>query len=123
MNEIYLADGDPPDDDQSGGDDGGLTRYDSDVKEEIRDEVKEPEMWDVMLHNDDYTPKFFVVEVLRKIFQKNAIEATKIMMHVHKHGRGVIATYTWDVAQTKVARVHAMAKSGEFPLRCSTEKA
>ena len=116
-----MADPDPPDDDKSGGDDG-LARYDSDIKEAVRDEVKEPEMWDVILHNDDYTPKFFVVDVLRKVFQKNAIEATKIMMQVHKHGRGVIATYTWDVAQTKIARVHAMAKNGEFPLRCSVSK-
>ena len=116
---------DTPDDDQSDGNDSddGFTRHDSNVQEDVRDEVKEPEMWDVFLHNDDYTIKPFVVEVLRVVFQKNAIEATKIMMHVHKHGRGVVGTYTWDIAQSKVSRVHSMAKKAEFPLRCSVSKA
>ena len=105
------------------GDDDDLTRHDSDVKEDVREDLKEPEMWDVLLHNDDYTTKAFVVGVLRMVFRKSAIEATKIMMYVHKHGRGVVGTYTYDVAQTKVARVHEMAKKREYPLRCSIDKA
>jgi ATP-dependent Clp protease adaptor protein ClpS len=80
-------------------------------------------MLNVVLHNDDYTTKVFVVEVLSTVFHKSAIEATKIMMFVHKHGKGVVATYTWDVAQTKVMRVHEMAKKREYPLRCSLDKA
>lgn len=113
-----MADGDGP-----SAPDDGLTRHDSDVAEEIRDELKEPEMWDVILHNDDYTTKAFVVEVLRTVFGKNAVEATAIMMKVHKHGRGIVGTYTWDIAQSKVQRVHSLAKQREFPLRCSVDKA
>ena len=117
---VFLSDGDPDDDSGSG---DGLGRNDSDLKEEIRDDFKEPDMWDVVLHNDNYTTKFFVVEILRTIFHKSAIEATKTMMQVHKHGRGVTGTYTYDVALTKVDRVHALAKKREFPLRCSIETA
>lgn len=114
-----LADGGPDD----SGSDGGLIRQDSDVKEDVRDELKEPDMWDVVLHNDNYTTKFFVVEIVSTIFHKSAIEATKIMMQVHKRGKGIVGTYTYDVAQTKVNRVHELAKKREFPLRCSIEKA
>ena len=97
--------------------------FDSNVIEESKDETKEPDMWNVLLHNDDYTTKMFVVEVLSSVFHMSAIEATKFMMYVHKNGRGVAGTYTWDISQTKVTRVHEMAKKREFPLRCSTEKA
>ena len=115
----YRSDGDSGDPDSS----DGLVRQDTNVKEDIRDELKEPDMWDVVLHNDNYTTKFFVVEIVCTIFHKSAIEATKIMMQVHKHGKGIVGTYTYDVAQTKVKRVHELAKKREFPLRCSIEEA
>jgi ATP-dependent Clp protease adaptor protein ClpS len=98
-------------------------RFDSDVIEKVEDELKEPEMWNVILHNDDYTTKLFVVEVLTTVFQKSVMEATKLMMFVHKNGKGVVGTFTYDLAQTKVARVHQMAKKRDFPLRCSLESA
>ena len=96
---------------------------DTGIVENVEDELKEPEMWNVLLHNDDYTTKFFVVEVLTTVFHKSVIDATKLMMYVHRNGRGVAGTYTWDIAQTKVTRVHQMAKKREFPLRCSLEQA
>lgn len=98
-------------------------RFDSNVIEESKDETKEPDMWNVLLHNDDFTTKIFVVEVLTAIFHLSAVEATKLMMQVHRNGKGVVGTYTWDIAQTKIARVHEMAKKREYPLRCSVEKA
>lgn len=98
-------------------------RFDSDVLEGIDQELKEPDMYKVVLHNDDYTTKEFVVEVIRKVFHKPAIEATKIMLNVHKRGKGVVGVYTWDIAQTKVAQVHMLAKEREFPLQCSVDKA
>ena len=100
-----------------------ITRGDTGIIEDTKDETKEPEMWDVLLHNDNYTTKWFVVEVLRSIFHKSGIEATKLMLQVHKNGRGVVGTYTWDIANTKVTAVHRLAKKREFPLRCSIEKA
>ena len=96
---------------------------DSEILEKQDDEIKEPEMWNVILHNDNYTTKGFVVEVLSTVFQLSAIEATKLMMFVHRNGKGVAGTYTWDIAQSKITRVHAMAKRREFPLKCSLDKA
>jgi ATP-dependent Clp protease adaptor protein ClpS len=98
-------------------------RFEGELLEEVEKELKEPDMYKVVLHNDDYTTKEFVVEVLQAVFQKPAIEATKIMMDVHKKGRGVVGVYTWDIAQTKVAQVHLLAKEQEFPLKCTIEAA
>jgi ATP-dependent Clp protease adaptor protein ClpS len=83
----------------------------------------EPHMYRVVLHNDDYTTMDFVVAVLMRVFQKPAPEATKIMLDVHKKGRGVCGCYTYDIATTKIAQVHEMARKNEFPLHCSCEEA
>lgn len=115
------APGSGSDDEGSGSDDGAI-RHDGDVKEDLREKLKEPDMWDVILHNDDYTTKGFVVEVLRRVFRKNAAEATAIMMKVHRHGRGVVGTYTYDIAHSKASKVHQLAKQHEYPLRCSVKR-
>jgi ATP-dependent Clp protease adaptor protein ClpS len=96
-------------------------RFDGELLEEAEKELKEPDMYNVVLHNDDYTTREFVVEVLQVVFHKPAIEATRIMLDVHKKGRGVVGVYTWDIAQTKVATVHKMAKEREYPLKCTIE--
>lgn len=83
--------------------------------------LDEPAMYKVILHNDHYTTMDFVVEILTRIFQKSAAEATKIMLDVHKKGRGVCGIYTYDLAVTKTSRVHQMAKMRNFPLKCSYE--
>ncbi|RKX79432.1 MAG: ATP-dependent Clp protease adaptor ClpS, partial [Spirochaetes bacterium] len=70
-----------------------------DLLEDIRDELKEPEMWRVVLLNDDYTPRDFVVEILVSIFHKQPIEATKIMLDVHKKGRGMVGIYPFDIGR------------------------
>ena len=98
-------------------------RFDSEVIQDSREDLKEPDMYKVVFHNDDYTTKDFVVEVITKVFHKPVIEATKIMLDVHKKGRGVVGVYTWDIAQTKAALVHHLARTREFPLKCSVEKA
>ena len=63
------------------------------------------------------------IQALQKIFRKPIIEATKIMLDVHRKGIGVVGIYTYDVARTKTMQVHAMAREREFPLQCSFEKA
>ncbi len=87
------------------------------------EELREPKMYRVILHNDDYTTMDFVVEVLVSVFHKPAAEATKIMMDVHKKGKGVCGVYTYDIALTKVSIVHQLAKRREFPLKCSLDEA
>lgn len=89
---------------------------------EDQTEPLEPKMYRVILHNDHYTTMDFVVDVLVKVFHKPAVEATKIMLDVHRRGRGVCGIYTYDIAVTKVNRVQTMAKMREFPLRCTMEE-
>lgn len=89
---------------------------------ERRQQVKEPPMYKVLLHNDDYTSMEFVVTILEKVFHKSTPEATRIMLNVHQQGIGLAGVYTREVAETKVAVVHDLARKNEFPLRCSMEK-
>ena len=86
-------------------------------------EIREPKMYRVILHNDDYTTMEFVIEVLMSIFHKPLLNATRIMLDVHKKGKGICGVYTYDIAATRVARVHQLAHKREFPLKCSLEEA
>ena len=97
-----------------------------DIQEQLSsksdDEVREPPMYRVLLHNDDYTTMEFVVRVLMTVFSKSVDEATRIMLNVHRQGVGVCGVYTYEVAETKVDTVHALARESGFPLKCSMEK-
>jgi len=86
------------------------------------EEVKEPPMYRVLLHNDDYTTMDFVVLVLEKVFHKSPAEATRIMLNVHQKGIGVCGIYPRDVAETKVATVQTLAENNNFPLLCTMEE-
>jgi ATP-dependent Clp protease adaptor protein ClpS len=86
-------------------------------------EIQEPKQYRIVLINDDYTTMEFVIEVLVAIFHKSAAEATRIMLDVHRKGKGSCGVYTYDIAATKVAQVHQMARKREFPLKCSLEEA
>jgi ATP-dependent Clp protease adaptor protein ClpS len=85
--------------------------------------LKKPRMYKVLLHNDDYTTMEFVVYVLQGIFHHSETEATQIMLHVHKNGVGVAGVYTREVAETRITQVEALARTHEFPLRCSMDEA
>ena len=86
-------------------------------------ETREPKMYKVLLHNDDYTTMEFVVMILEQIFHKNPAEANQVMLNVHQKGTGVCGIYAYDIAETKVITVHALAEKNEFPLKCSIEEA
>ncbi len=88
----------------------------------VEEELREPPMYRVVLHNDNYTTMDFVVEVLRSVFNKNVIEATKIMLDVHKKGKGIVGVYTYDIASTKIGQVRSLAREREFPLLCTMEE-
>ena len=93
------------------------------IKLEEKKKLDEPKMYRVILHNDHYTTMDFVVEVLVKIFHMPAAKATKIMLDVHQKGIGSCGVYSYDIAVTKVNQVHNLAKSREYPLKCSFEEA
>jgi len=83
--------------------------------------LKPPEECLVILLNDDFTTMDFVVEVLMAVFHKKAEEAGRIMLDVHKKGKGIVGRYPWDIGATKAEQVHAAARESEFPLRCVLE--
>lgn len=97
------------------------TLPEGDVKDE--QEIREPKLYRVILHNDDYTTMEFVIEILIVVFHKSAAEATRIMLDVHKKGKGICGVYHYDIAATKVTQVHTLARQREFPLKCSLEEA
>ena len=101
-------------------DDSKITN--NDILEEVDNDIVEPDMYRVLLHNDHYTTMEFVVEVLQTVFHKHLLEATKIMLDVHRKGIGIVGMYTLDIARTKTRQVERMAQAREFPLRCTFEK-
>lgn len=93
------------------------------VKERVVPKNDEPTLFKVILLNDDYSTMDFVIHVLEDVFQKSPAEAYRIMMQVHQLGSGVAGIYPWEVAETKVDTVAAMAKKAGYPLRAVTEEA
>ena len=88
----------------------------------VENELKEPDMSRVLLHNDDYTQMDFVVQVLVEIFRKSNEEAVAIMMSVHNTGSGVCGVYPREIAEFRVSQVERRAKDAGFPLLCTMEK-
>jgi ATP-dependent Clp protease adaptor protein ClpS len=84
--------------------------------------VTRPPLYEVLLHNDDYTTQEFVVYVLQKFFHHDAEAARMIMLHVHTKGVGVAGVFPRDLAETKVHLVTEFAREHEMPLRCSMRK-
>lgn len=81
-----------------------------------------PPMYRVLLMNDDFTPMDFVIHILQKFFNKQAEEATKIMLEVHHKGAGICGTFSHEIAETKVHLVNTYSKQNRFPLKCTMEK-
>ena len=94
--------------------------YDSDIL--LEDELKEPRKFRVLLHNDNYTTMDFVIQVLMEVFRKSMQQATQIMLSIHEKGVGECGVYTAEVAETKIAIVHARAREAGYPLKCSMEE-
>jgi ATP-dependent Clp protease adaptor protein ClpS len=107
------------DDDSSSGTPGGPT---TSVITKVKPKTKRPNLYRVLILNDDYTPMEFVVHVLEKFFQKDAEAATQIMLHVHHHGIGECGVFTYEIAETKVTQVMDFARKHQHPLQCVMEK-
>jgi ATP-dependent Clp protease adaptor protein ClpS len=106
--------------DGTGAGDVGTKREGGVVVEE-RTRTKKPPMYKVLLHNDDYTTKEFVVMVLQHVFHRSEADANRIMLHVHNNGVGVAGIYPYEIAETKVAKTMQLAKRYEYPLQLSLE--
>lgn len=84
--------------------------------------TQRPPLWKVILFNDDYTPREFVVQVLKAVFRMNESHAYHVMMTAHQKGACVIAVYTRDVAETKAKEATELGRANGFPLYFTTEK-
>jgi ATP-dependent Clp protease adaptor protein ClpS len=91
------------------------------VLERRPEKVKPPQMYQVLLLNDDYTPMEFVVVVIQEFFNKDRETATQIMLKIHLDGKGVCGVFSKDVAATKVDQVTEAAKKSGHPLQCVSE--
>ena len=106
--------------DKGSGDDDNI---DLGVATKTRAKTKKPNPYKVLILNDDYTPMEFVVLVLKRFFNMDIDEATRVMLHVHQKGVGVCGTFSYEVAETKVTQVMDFARKNEHPLQCTLEKA
>jgi ATP-dependent Clp protease adaptor protein ClpS len=113
--------GDPPQGPPSGPDRTD-PRREGGVATATRRKTARPPKYKVILYNDDYTPMEFVVAVLEQIFKKGPSEATQIMLAIHRTGLGIAGVFVQDIAETKVAAVHAAAEARGYPLRAGVEK-
>ena len=95
---------------------------DSAVLTKTKTKTERPPMYKVMLLNDDYTPMEFVVHILERFFGLTHAQAFDIMLTVHKKGLAVVAVYSYEVAETKVAQVMDFARRHQHPLQCTMEK-
>ena len=109
-------------DDERRGDDGD-GKDQVGVATKTRTKPKQPSQFKVLLLNDDYTPMEFVVMVLKRFFQMDLEQATRVMLHVHQKGVGVCGVFTYEIAETKVNQVMDFARQNSHPLQCTLEKA
>ena len=102
---------------------GAEQEHETGVLNEFKEDlIAEPEFYKVLLHNDDYTPMDFVVEVLQKYFNKVDEQATQIMLEVHNSGVGLGGVYPREIAETKMGLVHKYAHENDYPLKCSIKE-
>ena len=92
------------------------------VVAEEKTRLKKPPLYKVLLHNDDFTTREFVVYVLQTVFQRSDSDAVHIMLKVHHEGVGVAGIYTYEVAETKAEKVKTLAEANEYPLLCTVEE-
>lgn len=97
-------------------DDGGSV-----VAERKRQRTKPPQMYQVVMLNDDYTPMEFVVVIIQEFFNKDRETATQIMLKIHLDGKGICGVYSKDIAATKVQQVQEAARQAGHPLQCLSE--
>ena len=100
-----------------------MSKTQGSIKERTSDKVKEPKLFEVVMHNDDFTTMEFVVEILTGIFHKDQTTAEALMLDVHNKGSAVVGVYTYDIAVTRTQKAMARAKESGFPFRMTVREA
>ena len=103
-----------------------MSRFDLDTDDAVVTEsetrLKRPPLYQVLLHNDDFTTMEFVVYVLQNVFQRTETDALRIMLQVHLEGIGVAGVYTYEIATMKAEKAINLARANEYPLLCTVEE-
>ena len=118
---IHAGDDDGPGPRGPGDDDGRQDQIG--IATKTRTKPKKPSQFKVLLLNDDYTPMEFVVMVLKRFFNMDLEQATRVMLHVHQKGVGICGIFPYEIAETKVNQVMDFARQNQHPLQCTLEKA
>ena len=95
----------------------------TDVITQTKTQVKQPKLYAVVMHNDNYTTMDFVVYVLVEIFEHSIEKAYQLMMQIHESGQAVVALLPYDLAEMKVDEVTALAEQASYPLLTTIEPA
>lgn len=95
---------------------------DTALVEKTKQQTLQIKKWNVIFHNDNYTPMYFVVDVLMEMFGKNEEQATAIAMHVHEQGKGIAGEYTKEIALQKASDVVKVARANGHPLKATAEQ-
>jgi ATP-dependent Clp protease adaptor protein ClpS len=90
---------------------------------EAEDEVRQPPLYRVLIHNDDYTTMDFVVYVLETVFHRSESDAIRLMLQVHQQGVGIAGIFTFEIAEMKATETMELARANEYPLLCTLEEA
>ena len=99
-----------------------ITSPDPAVQDSTLEQLLTPVWYQVVLLNDDFTPMDFVVEILVLIFKIEPAQAQAIMLQIHNEGRAVCGIFPFDIAESKLEQVEALAEKQEYPLQCLLEK-
>ena len=102
--------------------DGEHMATQSSFKERTKDRIKEPRLYKVIMHNDDFTTMEFVVEILIGIFHKDQLTAEALMLDVHKKGFAVIGRFPYDIAVSKTNKAMALAREKGYPFKMTVEE-
>jgi len=94
----------------------------TDVATESKQKLQKPPLYKVLLHNDNYTTMEFVVFVLTSVFHHSETDAIRIMLQVHHQEVGIAGVYTYEIAETKVAKASQLAREYDYPLLCTLEE-
>ena len=100
-----------------------MAQTDIQVEEKVKVTLKEPSKWAVVYVNDEKTPMDFVINTLIKHFQYNQEQATKMTNTIHNDGKGVVALYTFEIAEQKATEVKVDAVQHGYPLEVKVETA
>lgn len=97
-------------------------QHGTDVLTQSKQKLQKPPLYKVLLHNDNYTTMEFVVYILMNVFHHSENDAIRIMLQVHHQEVGVAGVYTYEIAETKIAKVTQLAREYDYPLLCSLEE-